>query len=148
MQRLLILISALALASAGACSSNDGGSTATELIVSGGEASETYSSDDLDALGAVESEFNGTAYAGVPVDALLEDAGFDTESVRAVKAVASDGFTANYDPAELFGEGIIVAYALADGSDMSGEDGSFRMVLPDAEGRLNVRMLIELQVTQ
>jgi hypothetical protein len=39
---------------------------------------------------------------------------------------------------------VIVAYARADG-DLSAEDGSFRMVLPGAEGKLNVRMLVELQ---
>ena len=61
MKRLLTLISALALASASACSSDDGGSAAdvSELVVSGGEMSESYSRADLEALGAVESEFNG-----------------------------------------------------------------------------------------
>lgn len=149
MKRLLTLISALALASASACSSDDGGSAAdvSELVVSGGETSESYSRADLEALGAAESEFNGAAYVGVPVEDLVADAGFDPAAVKAVKAVASDGFSVNYDPEQVFADGVVVAYALPDG-DMSSEDGTFRMVLPGQEGKLNVRMLTELQVTE
>lgn len=149
MKRLLTLISALALASASACSSDDGGSAADvlELVVSGGETSASYSRADLEALDAVESEFNGAAYVGVPVADLVADAGFDPAAVKAVKAVASDGFSVNYDPGQVFTDGVIVAYALPDG-DMSADDGTFRMVLPGQEGKLNVRMLTELQVTE
>ena len=32
--------------------------------------------------------------------------------------------------------------------DLTADDGSFRMVLPGAEGKLNVRMMVELQVIQ
>jgi hypothetical protein len=42
---------------------------------------------------------------------------------------------------------VIVAYARAD-SDLAEEDGAFRMVLPGAEGKLNVRMLAELQIVK
>ncbi|NCD20600.1 MAG: hypothetical protein EOL89_11605, partial [Actinobacteria bacterium] len=89
----------------------------------------------------------GAAYVGVPVEDLVADAGFDPAAVKAVKAVASDGFSVNYDPEQVFADGVVVAYALPDG-DMSSEDGTFRMVLPGQEGKLNVRMLTELQVTE
>lgn len=147
MKRLLTLLIGTALALS-ACASDGGGETeVSDLLVSGGDISESYSRADLEALGATESEFNGAAYVGVPVADLVEDAGFDPASVKAVKAVAADGFTVNYDPGQVFTDGVIVAYALPDG-DMSADDGTFRMVLPGQEGKLNVRMLAELQVTQ
>ena len=94
MKRLLTLISALALASASACSSDDGGSTAdvSELVVSGGETSESYSRADLEALGAAESEFNGAAYVGVPVEDLVADAGFGGGCVHRGPAGNGSGF--------------------------------------------------------
>lgn len=45
------------------------------------------------------------------------------------------------------GEISIVAYARA-GGNLADDDGDFRMVLPGAESKLNVRMLVELQVIQ
>ncbi len=72
----------------------------------------------------------------------------DPGAVKAFKAVAADGYAVNYDPAQFLKENVLVAYALADGSPMSAEDGDFRMVLPDEEGKLNVRMLTELQIIQ
>ena len=59
--------------------------------------------------------------------------------------MASDGFTVNYDTNQVLVDEVIVAYARADG-DLIADDGNFRMVLPGEEGKLNVRMLVELQV--
>ena len=78
---------------------------------------------------------------------LLQEAGFDPNSVKAVKAIASDGFTVNYDPSQFMRPDFLVAYAQADG-ELSDDDGDFRLVLPDAEGKLNLRMLVELQIIQ
>ena len=78
---------------------------------------------------------------------LLQEAGFDPNSVKAVKAVASDGFTVNYDKSQFMRPDFLVAYARADG-ELSDDDGDFRLVLPDAEGKLNLRMLVELQIIQ
>ena len=50
---------------------------------------------------------------------------------------------ANYDASLYAKEDTIVAYATADGA-MIADDGIFRMVLPDAEGKLNVRQLVEI----
>jgi hypothetical protein len=75
--------------------------------------------------------------------ALLEDAGIDPTALTAVKAVASDGFTANYESALYSREDTLVAYATLDGP-LGEEDGTFRMVLPDQQGKLNPRQLIEI----
>ncbi|RPJ40796.1 MAG: hypothetical protein EHM21_14120 [Chloroflexi bacterium] len=77
---------------------------------------------------------------------MLEAASIDPGTIKALKAVASDGFTVNYDPAQVLKDNVLVAYALADGSPLAADDGSFRMVLPDEEGKMNVRMLAALQI--
>jgi hypothetical protein len=117
------------------------------LLVSGGEISKSFTRAELEKLTVTESVFKDVTYKGVTVSALITEAGFDPATVKAIKAVASDGFTVNYDPGQVLVDEVIVAYALADG-DLSADDGSFRMVLPGAEGKLNVRMLVELQVIQ
>ncbi len=82
---------------------------------------------------------------GVPLASLLQDAGFDPAAVSAVKATASDGFTVNYERDLVNKIDTIVAYSTADGY-MTDDDGSFRMVLPGQEGKLNPRHLVELRV--
>ncbi|MCA9978036.1 MAG: molybdopterin-dependent oxidoreductase, partial [Anaerolineales bacterium] len=67
--------------------------------------------------------------------------------LKAVKAVAADGYTVNYDLSQIEKPDVLVAYAQADGP-LTEEDGAFRMVLPEEEGKLNVRMLVEIQVVQ
>ncbi len=74
---------------------------------------------------------------------LLQDAGFDPAKLSAVKAVASDGFTANYDVSQFNADTTLVAYARADGP-LTSDEGTFRMVLPDQGGKLNPRMLVEI----
>jgi hypothetical protein len=115
------------------------------LLVSGGDTSKTYTRADLESLAASQAAFKDVTYVGISVSVLLQDAGFTLDEVKAVKAVASDGYSINYDPAQVLAADVIVAYARADG-ELTEEDGSFRMVLPGAEGKLNVRMLTELQV--
>ena len=122
--------------------------TGAALLVNAGDTQKSFSAEDLEALPTSESTFKDVAYKGVTVSALLEALSIDPDSVKAVKAVASDGFTVNYDPALVLKDNVIVAYALVDGSPMSADDGSFRMVLPDEEGKLNPRMLAELQIIQ
>lgn len=121
--------------------------TASSLLVTSGEASKSYTRADLEALGATEAVFNDVAYKGVTVTALVQDAGVDPTQVKAIKAVATDGYTVNYDPSQIFADDIIVAYARA-GGDLTEDDGAFRMVLPGAEGKLNLRMLAEIQIVQ
>ena len=115
------------------------------LTVTDGTSEQSYSVDDLQSLGAEEAVFQEVTYVGVPLQALLIDAGFDSASASAVKATAADGFTANYEPELANRPDTLVAYARADGP-LADEEGTFRMVLPGQAGRLNPRDLIELQV--
>jgi len=141
---LLVLFVALLTACSPSAPQNSPSETVPTLLVTGGDTSKTYTRADLEALPASQAVFKDVTYKGVTVSALLQDAGFDLDQVKAVKAVASDGYTVNYDPSQVLVDEVIVAYARADG-DLAAEDGSFRMVLPGAEGKLNVRMLVELQ---
>ena len=115
----------------------------TLLIVSDGTSEKSYAVADLEALGAEQATFRETVYVGVPLAVLLEDAGFNPANLRAVKARAQDDFSANYDPALFNRPDTLVAYARTDGP-LAEEDGAFRMVLPDQEGKLNIRFLVEL----
>ena len=118
------------------------------LLVTVGDTQKSFSAGDLGALPASEATFKDVAYKGVTVSNLLEALAVDPNSVKAVKAVASDGYAVNYDPGQVIKDNVIVAYGLADGSPLTADDGDFRMVLPDEEGKLNARMLVELQVIQ
>jgi len=141
----LSLLAVLLLAACAPAAEKSAPEAGESLKVSAGETQKTYSRADLEALPSTQADFKDVTYVGVAVPALLQDAGFNPQEVKAVKAVASDGFTVNYDPQQFQREDILVAYARADG-DLAAEDGAFRMVLPGAEGKLNVRMLVELQV--
>lgn len=115
-----------------------------ELVVTDGTTSKSYTVADLEALPVTESTFNDVTYKGVTLSLLLADAGFDATTLRAVKAVAADGYSMNYDPALFQRADVLVAYATATGSLVE-DDGVFRMVLPGEEGKLNVRMLGEVR---
>jgi len=146
---MLGLIVVLLLAACAPAAGQDAdSSTEAALLVKIGDTQKSFSAEDLGALASIESTFKDVAYKGVTVLALLEALAVDPGSVKAVKAVASDGFAVNYDPSQVLKDNAIVAYALADGSPMTADDGNFRMVLPDEEGKLNPRMLAELQIIQ
>jgi hypothetical protein len=119
----------------------------TDLKVTAGTLEKIYTVEDLKALGAVQASDKGVAYVGVPLKVLLQDAGMDPTKLSAVKAVASDGFTANYDSSQILADDTLVAYARADGP-LSADEGLFRMVLPDQDGQLNPRLLVELNAIQ
>lgn len=107
----------------------------------------SYQVADLEAMTQVEATFKDVTYVGVPVAELLSAAGYDLGSLKAVKAVATDGYSVNYDPAQLTPGNVIVAYATVDGA-LTADDGDFRMVLPDEAGNQNLRMLSELSVVE
>ncbi|MCB2179533.1 hypothetical protein KQH54_00255 [bacterium] len=108
---------------------------------------QSYEVADLEAMTQVEATFNDVIYVGVPVTELLSAAGYDLSSAKAVKAIASDGYSVNYEPGQLSGDNVIIAYATVDGA-LTADDGDFRMVLPDEEGSMNLRMLVELTVVE
>ena len=142
---ILILLVGMLSACASPASTNSSSTAIPQLIVSAGETSKAYTPADLEALASTQSTFNDVSYVGVSVSTLLQDAGLYLDDVKAVKALASDGYSVNYDPSQVFTPEVIVAYARVDG-ELAADDGTFRMVLPDEEGKLNVRMLVELQV--
>ena len=140
---ILLIILALLL---GAC--NEGSQSTLEsgtLTITDGTTEVTYTSENLQGLSLNEAAFGDITYVGVKLKGLLENAGFVTADIKAVKAVASDGYSANYDASIFLRDDVIVAYATADGP-LSTDDGQFRMVVPGEAGKLNVRMLVTLQV--
>ncbi len=144
----LIGVTALAFCLVACAAPQPAASPETDVLVVGdGTTEKNYTADELKSLSSAEAAFNDVSYQGVPLTILLQDAGFDPQAVKAVKAVASDGFTVNYGPDLFLLENTLVAYAQADGP-LTDEDGAFRMVLPDQEGKLNVRMLVTLQVVK
>ena len=147
---LFVLIAAMLVLAACAPAAEQSAEPVTEaaLLVTVGDTQESFNAEGLEALPSTEATFKDVAYKGVTVSALLDSLSVDAGSVKAVKAIASDGYAVNYDPAQVLKDNVIVAYALADGSPMSTDDGNFRMVLPDEEGKLNPRMLAELQIIQ
>lgn len=142
MKRFIFLSLILTLALA-ACAPKAQESAANILKVSDGTVEKNYTADDLKALGEVQAAVNDVTYIGVPLTVLLADAGIDSASLTAVKAVASDGFTANYDSSLYTREGTIVAYARVDGP-LGDDEGAFRMVLPGEGGKMNPRQLTEI----
>jgi len=118
---------------------------APDLKVTSGDQTLTYTIADLQAIATAESSFKDSTYTGVPLPMLLADAGFAADSISAVKAAASDGFSVTYEPDLFQRQDVLVAYAQA-GGPLAAEDGLLRMVVPDGEGKMNVRMLVELQV--
>lgn len=140
---LLVLVALLAACTPAAPAASEG----PVLKVTDGTVAKTYTVAQLQALGAAQATDKGVTYVGVPLSTLLRDAGIDPAAIRAVKAVASDGFTANYTADIFLAETTLVAYARADGP-LAEEEGTFRMVVPDAGGKLNPRMLVEIQVVR
>jgi hypothetical protein len=141
---LKIILLALLLV---ACSSSTSGGDGSTLLVTDGTTEKTFSVADLKELPMTEATFNEVTYVGVSLGALLEEAGFSPGDLSAVKATASDGYSVNYDSGLFTREDVIVAYETVDGS-LTEDDGTFRMVLPGEEGKLNIRMLAELKVSQ
>lgn len=137
---LFVLVGVLALT---ACAPKAQEPAATVLKVSDGTIEKTYTADDLKALSEIQATFQDVTYVGVPLTVLLQDAGIDTTALTAVKAVAMDGFTANYDASLYAREDTLVAYARMD-APLTDDEAPFRMVLPNEGGKMNPRQLIEI----
>lgn len=114
------------------------------LVVTNGETETSYTVEDLQALGAEQANFLDVTYLGVPLTLLLQDAGFDPQALRAVKVTAVDGYTVNYEPEFFLLPDTLVAYARLEGP-LAEDELPFRMVLPAAEGKMNARMIVEIQ---
>lgn len=115
------------------------------LIVTDGSTEVSYTAADLEALGAQQATFWDVAYLGVLLNDLLMDAGFDPQALRAVKVKALDGYTVNDEPAFFLLPDTLVSYARLDGP-LAEDEVPFRMVLPEAEGNMNARQILEIEV--
>jgi DMSO/TMAO reductase YedYZ molybdopterin-dependent catalytic subunit len=142
MKRLFFVILVVALVLA-ACAPKAETSTGLGLKVTDGTLTKTYSVEALKTLGSTQATDKGITYVGVPLKVLLQDAGIDPTKLSAVKAVASDGFTANYDSSQFLADNTLVAYAQA-GGPLTTDEGTFRMVVPDQGGKMNPRLLVEI----
>ena len=118
----------------------------TVLTIINGDNQQIYTINDLKTLPSMVSSFNDIDYMGVSVIFLLKEAGVNINEISAVKAVATDGYSINYEPAQLLPDDVLVAYSLADGGSMASDEGKFRMVLPDQEGNQNLRLLYKLVI--
>ncbi|MEJ2708473.1 MAG: molybdopterin-dependent oxidoreductase [Anaerolineales bacterium] len=147
MKRVTLLILLFSLGIAG-CAQNSPAPVAVDaLTISGAEQEISYTLDSLQNLPSTQASFQGVTYQGVALSTLLQEAGFDLQNVKAVKAIASDGFSANYGP-DLFNKpDTLVAYARANGPLVE-DEAPLRMVLPDQEGKLNPRQLTKIEVIQ
>lgn len=110
------------------------------LTVSGG-ADAAWSLDDLKALPQTSTDYTNkdgetTTYSGVSFAELLKAAG--VEDYAAVTLLAADDYSVEIDQKTLNAcTGCIVAIE---------EDGGLRSVMPDMQGALQVKDLVELQV--
>ncbi|MBN1538351.1 MAG: molybdopterin-dependent oxidoreductase [Anaerolineales bacterium] len=139
----------LALLSAGCAAKESSAPVASgdQLKVGDGATTKEYTAADLQALTESTAAFKDVTYKGVTLKALIADAGFNFDEIKAVKAVAADGFSSNYDSSIYSRDDVIVAYATESGA-LTEDDGVFRMVIPDGEGKQNVRMLAEIKIVK
>jgi DMSO/TMAO reductase YedYZ molybdopterin-dependent catalytic subunit len=141
----IVLLCVALLLAACAPKAETAGDGDTVLIVTDGSTQVSYTAEDLQALGAEQATFQDVTYLGVPLTGLLLDAGFDPETLRAVKVKATDGYTVNYEPEFFLLPDTLVSYARLDGP-LADDEVPFRMVLPQAEGKMNIRQIIEIEV--
>ena len=145
MKQFIVTVLMITLILAACTSEKAVTSTVTVLKVGDGTKDKNYNIEDLQALPQHMASFNDVDYIGVSLLRLLEDAGYAPGELKAVKVIAADGYSVNYDINQFMGEDVIVAYAQANGP-LGEEDGTFRMVLPGEDGKLNLRMLMEIKV--
>ena len=145
MSRVRLIVGLVVLLLSGCTAGNIEKNAMENLVVTDGVDEAIYSADDLKKIRAIEEDFLEETYLGVPLPDLLAVAGFEVDNVKSVKAVAADGYSVLYDSTIFTREDVLVAYAKAE-EPLSKDDGTFRMVLPGEEGKLNLRILVELFV--
>jgi len=112
------------------------------LTISSPQVNVTWSLSDLQAFPTIDVEYTNkdgetTIYNGVALSTLLEEAGI--ESYKSLSLVAADGYTAEVTSDELAGcTNCIIAF----------DDESLRSIMPDMSGKLQVKNLVEIQITQ
>jgi DMSO/TMAO reductase YedYZ molybdopterin-dependent catalytic subunit len=144
MKRILLLSLVFSLVLVG-CNQTNTSANGDVLKVTDGTIEKVYTISDLEKLEVSQATFGDVTYTGVRLSTLLQDAEVDLNSIKAVKAIAVDGFSANFDQPLFNKEDTLVAYARADGP-LAEDEVPFRMVLPGEEGKMNPRQLVEIQV--
>jgi tungstate transport system substrate-binding protein len=101
-----------------------------------------WAEEEVRAMETIEAESTNKAgetktYTGVPVNALLEEAGVQ-EGAATVVYVAEDGYTAEVPLADV--------QACADCIVSFRNQGGFSIVMPDFPGNLQVKGVVEIQV--
>ena len=145
MSRIRLIIGLVVLLLSACTAGNIEKNAIENLVVTDGVDEVIYSVDDLKTISEIEEDFLEETYLGVPLPDLLAVAGFKVDNVKSIKAVAADGYSVLYDSTIFTREDVLVAYAKAE-EPFSKDDGTFRMILPGEEGKLNLRMLVELFV--
>ena len=140
-----LMIGACATQEPGELEAPEAATSGPVLLVTDGSLEVTYDQQQLEALPASQATFRDVTYTGVPLHVLLEDAGFSPAELRAVKAIALDGFSANFEPDQFLAADTLVAYARVEG-ELADDEKPFRMVVPEGGGGLNVRLLRSIEV--
>jgi len=146
MLTLLVLSMMLIVALVG-CGGSSGGegvpSGETALEVTGNvENKMAWTEDEVRAMDTIESERENkegemSTYTGVPIKALLEEAGVPGDATT-VTFVAEDDYTAEADLAEVMAcDNCIVSFR---------NQGGFSIVMPGYSGKLQVKGVVEIQV--
>jgi hypothetical protein len=119
--------------------------TTPVLKVTDGTTTVEYTAADMQAMTVSQASFKGVSYLGIPLAAVLQAAGFDPQTLSAVKVTAVDGFSVNYDSTQFRAVDTLVSFARVDGP-LGADELPFRMVLPAGEGKVNVRQVVEIMV--
>ena len=138
-----LLVTSLLVAGCGsteAPAGETGGGEAALTVTGSVDEELSLTMGDLEGMDTAEVDYedkdgNVETYTGVPVNDLLAETGLGNDASM-ISFVASDGYSADLDLAELEGCGdCVVAF----------DDGELRMVLPGFSGKVQVKGVVELQ---
>ena len=115
----------------------------TSLQVTGNVENEmTWTEEEVRSMDTIESQRENnegelSTYTGVPIEALLEEAGVPNDATT-VTFVAEDDYTADVELAEVMAcNDCIVSFR---------NQGGFSIVMPGYSGKLQVKGVVEIQV--
>jgi hypothetical protein len=139
----LVLIAALTGCGGGGSQGSEPASADAALKITGSVSQETsWTEVELKGMDTVETEYTDKdgeteTYTGVPLSALLDQAGVQSGATTLV-FVAADDYTAESPLADVQACGNCIAGFQ--------EGGGLRSVMPDFSGKLQVKDLVEIQV--
>lgn len=148
----LILLAALLLAACGPAGQasptppQEASTPGVILTITGGEAEQSFTLEQLQALPVTEVESADGQFVGVRLSDLLAEAGFDLQTIVTVQAVAVDGFSSTYPPDLFTRQDAVLAYARK-GGNLNADEAPLRMVIPGEGGRMQPRMVNRIEVT-